>query len=161
MNKYLPLNRAIFRIFVFLNLTYFTYSCSIEGYFCTWSHSMTHTHSVGLLRTRNQPVAKSLPENTQHSHETDIRAPCGIRTSNPSKWAAADLTRSTARPTESNLVETFRSKYLFLLFPVLCIIQRDIPRGLFTFVLDSASIVVNVERIPSRKRVCWRHILFL
>jgi len=52
--------------------------------------TLNNTHSVGLLRTRNQPVARPLPDNTQHSHETDIRGPCGIRTNNSSKRAAAD-----------------------------------------------------------------------
>ena len=32
----------------------------------------------------------SLPDNTQHSQETDIHAPGGIRTHNPSKRAAGD-----------------------------------------------------------------------
>jgi hypothetical protein len=48
-------------------------------------------HSVGLLWTRDQLVAEtSLPDNTQHSQETNIHAPVGIRTHNPSKRAAAD-----------------------------------------------------------------------
>ena len=36
------------------------------------------------------PTQRPLPDNTQHSQETDIHAPCGIRTHNPSKRAAAD-----------------------------------------------------------------------
>jgi hypothetical protein len=41
-------------------------------------------HSVGLLWTSGQP------ENTQHSQESDIYAPGGIRTHNPSKRTAAN-----------------------------------------------------------------------
>jgi hypothetical protein len=36
------------------------------------------------------PSQRPLPDNTQHSQETDIYAPGGIRTHNLSKWAAAD-----------------------------------------------------------------------
>ena len=53
------------------------------------SHSDT-PHSVGLLWTSDQPDAEaSLPDNTQHSQETDIHAFSGIRTRNPSKRTAA------------------------------------------------------------------------
>jgi hypothetical protein len=47
------------------------------------------THAVGLLWTSDRPVAETTPDNTQHSQETDIHAPGGIRTSNSSKLAAA------------------------------------------------------------------------
>ena len=51
----------------------------------------THAHSVGLLRASDRPVAEtSLPDTPQHSQETDIHAPGGIRTRNPSTRAAAD-----------------------------------------------------------------------
>jgi hypothetical protein len=36
------------------------------------------------------PTQRPLPDNTQHSQQTDIHAPGGIRTRNPSKPAAAD-----------------------------------------------------------------------
>ena len=49
------------------------------------SHSDT-PHSVGLLWTSDQPDA----DNKQHSQQTDIYAPGGIWTHNPSKQAAAD-----------------------------------------------------------------------
>jgi hypothetical protein len=45
--------------------------------------------SVGLLWTSDQPVAET-SDNTQHSQETNIHAPGGIRTHNPSQRAAAD-----------------------------------------------------------------------
>jgi len=36
---------------------------------------------------------RPLPDNTQHSQQTDIHAPCGIRTHNLSMRAAADPRR--------------------------------------------------------------------
>ena len=45
---------------------------------------------AGLLWTSDQPDAGPLPNNTQHSQETDIHVPGGIRTRNPSKRAAAN-----------------------------------------------------------------------
>jgi hypothetical protein len=53
----------------------------------------SRSHSVGLLWTSDQPDAEtSTWQHTQHSQETDIHAPGGIRTRNPSKRAAADHT---------------------------------------------------------------------
>jgi len=54
----------------------------------TQSNSDT-PQSVELLWTSDQPVTQN-SDNTQHSQETNIYAPGGIRTSNPSKRAAAD-----------------------------------------------------------------------
>ena len=51
----------------------------------SWSQSDTPP-MVGLLWTGDQ----SLPYNTQHSQQTDIHAPVGIRTHNPPKRVAAD-----------------------------------------------------------------------
>jgi len=48
---------------------------------------MTYTHSVGLLWTRDLLAAETCT--CQHTQETNIHVPCGIRTSNPSKGAAA------------------------------------------------------------------------
>jgi hypothetical protein len=42
-------------------------------------------HSVGLLWTRDRPVARPLPDNTLHSQERDIHAPGGLRIRNRSK----------------------------------------------------------------------------
>ena len=56
--------------------------------------SRTHSdtpHLVGLSWTSDQPYAEtSLPDNTRHTQETDIHAPGGIPTRNPSKRAVAD-----------------------------------------------------------------------
>jgi hypothetical protein len=52
------------------------------------SHSDT-PHSVEPPGREIGPSPKPLPDNTQHSQQTDIHAPCGIRTHNPSKRATA------------------------------------------------------------------------
>jgi len=44
---------------------------------------------------------RPLPDNTQHSQQTDIYAPDGIRTRIPNKRAAADTSLKTARPLKS------------------------------------------------------------
>jgi len=70
-------------------------------YGTSWSHSDTPP-SVGLLCTSDQPDPVILPDNTQHSQQTDIHAPCWIRTHNPKKRVAADSrlrTRFVCRPT--------------------------------------------------------------
>ena len=43
----------------------------------------------GLLCASDGPSHRPLPDNTQHSQQTNIHAPCGIRTRNPSKRVAA------------------------------------------------------------------------
>jgi hypothetical protein len=50
----------------------------------------TYTHSVGLLWPGIGPSQRPLPDNTQHSHKTDIHEPGGIRTRIPSKREVAD-----------------------------------------------------------------------
>ena len=55
-------------------------------------HDHTQTHHIlqdssGIVIS---PTRIPLPNNTQHSKETDIRAPGGIRSHNPSKRVAAD-----------------------------------------------------------------------
>jgi len=52
-----------------------------------FTNTLRHT-TLGRMSDR--------PDNTQHSQETDIHAPGGIRTLNPSKRAAAD-TRTRSR----------------------------------------------------------------
>jgi len=52
------------------------------------SHSDT-PQSVGLLWTSDQPEKEILPGSTQHSQETVMHGPGGIRSRNPSKRAAA------------------------------------------------------------------------
>ena len=55
------------------------------------SHTLTHHSrydSSGRVISSSQ---RPLPDNTQHSQQTDINAPGGIRTHNLSRGAAADL----------------------------------------------------------------------
>jgi hypothetical protein len=45
---------------------------------------------LGRLWKGDQPEAENLPDNTQHSQQTDNHAPGGIQTRSPSKRAAGD-----------------------------------------------------------------------
>jgi hypothetical protein len=83
-------------------------------------HDHTQTHhtrydSSGRVIGQSQ---KPLPDNTQHSQETDIHAPGGIRTHNPSKRAAADPLISI---TSANKVVVFCSVdyYVILCYNVI------------------------------------------
>jgi hypothetical protein len=117
-------NKTCFRtqppLFLSVNSLYLFIS-GVEGYCCTWSHSVTHTrtralppptihthryththtqtHSVGLLWTRDRPVAEiSTWHHTTFSRE---RHPFSRRDSNPqSKQAAADPHLKTVQPLE-------------------------------------------------------------
>ena len=51
-------------------------------------HTHTQHNSSGRVTSSSQ---RSLPDNTQHSQQTDIRAPGGIRTHDLSRRVAADL----------------------------------------------------------------------
>jgi hypothetical protein len=65
----------------------------VEG-FCfifTWSHRDTHHSRWGSSGWRIGPSQRPLPDNTQHSQETKIHAPGGIRTQDPNKRSVADL----------------------------------------------------------------------
>jgi hypothetical protein len=53
-------------------------------------HDLTHNTQYDSSRRVVSPTQRPLPDNTQHSQEADVHAPCGIRTRNPSKRAAAD-----------------------------------------------------------------------
>jgi hypothetical protein len=68
--------------------SFYLTSLGVEGYSFTWSHTVTQPQSVGLLWKRDRPWP--VPDNTQHSQQTNIHAPGGIRTSNPSRRTAAD-----------------------------------------------------------------------
>ena len=54
------------------------------------SHPIDTPQSVGLPLTSDRPVAETSTNNTQHSQETYIHAPGGIRIRNLSRRAAAD-----------------------------------------------------------------------
>jgi len=53
-------------------------------------HTQTHRTRYDSSGQVISPTQRPLTDNTQHSQQTDIRAPGGIRTHNPSKRAAAD-----------------------------------------------------------------------
>jgi len=53
-------------------------------------HNKTQHTRYGSSGRMISPTQRPLPENTQHSQETDFHAPGGIRTHNPRRRAAAD-----------------------------------------------------------------------
>jgi len=55
-----------------------------------FENTLKTPHSVGLLWTMIGLSEKPLPDNKQHSQETDVHAPCGIRTHNSRKRPAAE-----------------------------------------------------------------------
>ena len=60
------------------------------------------------------PSLRPLPDNTQHSQETDILASRGIRTRSPIKWAAADP-RFRQRGHRARLIVPLVRHYCFVL----------------------------------------------
>ena len=54
------------------------------------SHTAMHHSRLDSSGRVIGPTQRPLPDNTQHSQQTDIHVPGGIRTRNPSKRAAAD-----------------------------------------------------------------------
>ena len=88
-----------------------------QGLIIENSRSHTDTpHSIGLLWTSVQPSTnRTPPDNTQHSQETEIHAPAGIRTNNPRKRVAADRRLKTARPSGSAFLHI--SQYKFRISP--------------------------------------------
>jgi hypothetical protein len=69
--------------------------CRCRGYCCTWSHIMTSTRSVGLLWTRDRPVAETCT--WQHTRFTGDRHPCPRRDSNPQSQLASGRRRALDR----------------------------------------------------------------
>ena len=55
------------------------------------SHTTTHHSRLASSGRVISSSQRPLPDNTQHSQQTNIHAPSGIRTYNPSRRAAADL----------------------------------------------------------------------
>ena len=55
-----------------------------------FSVTLSTTQSVGLHCTGDQPTPRTLPDNTQHSQETDFHDSGGIRTRHRSKRTAAN-----------------------------------------------------------------------
>ena len=67
----------------------------------TFNDTHTHTHtnpqSVELLWTRDPPFAETSHNITQHSQQTEIHAPGGIRTRDPRKWGTHTYTHALDR----------------------------------------------------------------
>jgi hypothetical protein len=82
------------------------------------SLSRLHDHTQALHTRQDSsgevisPSQRPLPDNTQHSQQTDIRTPGGIRTHNPSKRAAADRAA-----TEASFPALCFTKYSHFHFP--------------------------------------------
>jgi hypothetical protein len=77
--------------FVVLPASTYLFTTGVEGFYF---HLITLRHtqqSVGLLWTRDRPVAETSTDNTNTVQDTSIDAPGGIRTLDPSKCSAADL----------------------------------------------------------------------
>ena len=71
-------------LFVILTCDYLLI-VGVEGYCCTWSHSIAHTHTHTRQDSSRRwigPSQRPLPNNTQHSQETG-RHPCHRWHSNP------------------------------------------------------------------------------
>ena len=68
---------------------FYLLTVGVEVSCCTWSHTWTHTHSVGLLWTRDGPVAEA--SIWQHTTHTRDRQPCPRRDSNPQSQQASGL----------------------------------------------------------------------
>jgi len=56
----------------------------------TKSHTTTHHSRYDFSGRVISPSQRPVPDNTQHSTQTDIHAPGGIQTHNPSKRAAVN-----------------------------------------------------------------------
>jgi hypothetical protein len=63
----------------------------------------SRSHSAGLVWTSDQPDAET-SDNTQHSQETDIHAPGGIRTHALDHWDRP-LDRSTSDNNQTQLIK--------------------------------------------------------
>jgi len=89
----------------FLSLTSFCLIIlGVEGYCCTWSHWMTHTHTFGRTPVDERSARRrDLCQNTTFTRD---RYPWPPRYSNPQFQQARGrrLTSHTARPPESNSV---------------------------------------------------------
>jgi hypothetical protein len=71
---------------------FYLFTAGVEVVFIfTWSHSDTHHSRQDSSGRGIGPSQRPLPDNTNTVQETNIHAPGGIRTHNPSKRSASDL----------------------------------------------------------------------
>ena len=124
----------------FLNLTYFCLLIvGVEGYCCIWSHSMTH--SVGLLWTRDRPVAKPLA--VQYISLTRDKYPFPWRNLKPQSQQASGRrpTPSTAR--QPGLVTSTDKVMEYPKYPKYLMTKSTVIQSLSTYVTD---------QLPSQKQ---------
>jgi hypothetical protein len=87
---------------------------------------------------------RHLPDNTQHSQQTDIHAPGGIRTHNPSCWAATDLRLRLRCPWD----RLFVNISIYFLLVNICCLERP-PHFNIVFMGKSD---VDIRRVDQRRR---------
>jgi len=102
-NLIMELEKRIFFFFFFsflfiILISFYLFILDVEGYCSTWSHWMTHRHSVGLLWTRDEP--DTLTSTWQHTTFAWDRHPCLRRYSKPQSQQASGRrpTPYTAEP---------------------------------------------------------------
>jgi len=79
-------------------LLYLLIICA-DGYYCTWSHSVTQTH-IHTYKHGRTPLDEGSASRKTSTWQlitltTDSHAPGRIRTRNPRQWAAGDLRLTT------------------------------------------------------------------
>ena len=67
------------------------YRALASSFDVSWSHTTTRHNRQDSSGRVISPSQRSLPDNTQHSQQTNIHAPARIRTHDPSRRAAKDL----------------------------------------------------------------------
>jgi len=113
-------------------------------------HTTHHTLSDSSGRVIS-PTRRPLPDNTQHSQQTDIRAPGEIRTRNPNKWAAADHALDRAA---SGIDICTRLGLLFGVYLTTHSISQHIQRRMTTWLVNS-----ELERIAKEVVVAQFEII--
>jgi len=100
------------------------------------THTHTHTISRNPLEEVSAPLRDLCPYKTQHSQETDINAPAGIRTRNPCKRVPQTYAVDhAATGIDRVLLEKLTFPQLVKLFPTLY--------GPKIFLIMFISILVN------------------
>ena len=82
-------------LLLFLSLNVFLFIVGVEAFCCTWSHSMTYTHTytVGFLWTRDRPVAEAATCTTHNVHTRQKSMP---------RWDSKPQSRSLSNSMEHN-----------------------------------------------------------
>ena len=61
--------------FLLIITSFYLLIVGVEGFSCTWSHSLSRTHSVEVSGRVIRPLVRSVPDNTQHSQQTHTPMP--------------------------------------------------------------------------------------